>query len=230
MAGKAFPFLPNSFLTMLFRIGVSGLWISLICCQLLLGQETWKLALDKKDIQVYTRTKAGSSIKEFQAHTEIKASLPTVIAALQDYQQHPDWMYQIASAELLEKSDEQNSMLRYVLKLPWPFKARDIVTSAKFEVVNPSKKVRLSLNSQPGYIPETEKHVRMNEAGGFWEVTSVSSEKVKVVYEYYAVPQSAPAWVVNLFIVNGPYETLLELKNRLVKNPYKNIDISWLHQ
>ncbi|MEM8899871.1 MAG: hypothetical protein AAGC85_17285, partial [Bacteroidota bacterium] len=62
---------------MLLRIGISGLWMSLICCQLLLGQETWELALDKKDIQVYTRTRAGSSLKEFQAHTEIKASLPT---------------------------------------------------------------------------------------------------------------------------------------------------------
>lgn len=215
---------------MLSRISVSGCWVLLLTCQLLFGQEKWELALDKQDIKVYTRTRAGSSVKEFQAHTEIQASLTSVVAALQDYQQHPQWMYQIASAELLDKADEQNTMNRYVLKLPWPFKARDLITSAKFEVVNPSKKVRLLLNSQPGYIPETEKHVRMNKAGGSWEITSLSSEKVKVVYEYYAVPQSVPAWVVNLFIVNGPYETLLELKSILVKNPYKNIDISWLHQ
>ena len=47
-------------------------------------EDSWKLAKDKQDIQIYTRQTVNSKLKEFKANTSIKTSVDKVIATLHD--------------------------------------------------------------------------------------------------------------------------------------------------
>ena len=68
----------------------------------------------------------------------------------------------------------------------------------------------------PDYIPEKKNYIRLKEAEGFWQIKEIEENKISLIYQYYGEPGgSLPAWLVNMFIVDGPMDTLTNLKKML---------------
>ena len=172
----------------------------------------WELKKEEDGIKVYTREVEGSNIKEFKASSQITASQETVFNILLNIPNYPKWIEDVDSSAILNKSDNKRDFY-YQLSLPWPVKDRDIAMSMKISYQE-DKSILLELDGNANLIEEKNEFIRMNDVIGQWLVTPIDDNKCEVTYQFLADPEGfLPAWVVNIFIVDGPFKTLQNLNN-----------------
>jgi len=100
----------------------------------------------------------------------------------------------------------------------FPVKDRDGVFEQRTVFDQNGKHARVTLQSVPDYIAENKDMVRIRKGSGFWELEEEDTKHVKVVYQFHAEPGGEiPSWLANSFVVTHPYQTLKNLKSRLVR-------------
>ena len=78
-------------------------------------------------------------------------------------------------------------------------------------------------------VPVKPKVVRIANSNGKWVLTPLSNGHVKVVYTLHADPGgSIPAWLINLFVTQGPRQSFKKLKVHLQKQVYKNAKLDYI--
>jgi hypothetical protein len=173
-------------------------------------QETeWKLEKEKDGIVVYTREVGGKKIKEFKATATINSKTEFLVAMVLDAETYIDWIDKIKNAEIVEIISNDEFYVYTEADVPWPFENRDIVTLNKVVRNNVTGVVKIEIAGVTGIVPEKEDIIRMPESGGFWEFTPQKDGQTAVVYQYLADPGGGiPEWLVNMFLVDGPFITL----------------------
>jgi hypothetical protein len=69
------------------------------------------------------------------------------------------------------------------------------------------------------YIPEKKGVVRLPEGRGLWVFTPLENGKTEVYHRFGGDPGgNIPAWIVNMFLVDGPHKTILGLQEKVEKN------------
>lgn len=172
----------------------------------------WKLEKNKDGILVYTRKTENSSIKEFKAKTTFKGNLNLLISLLENVDEYPKWQANITSAKIIKRVDSKTNYIYYYSDLPWPIEDRDIVLkSVKSTLKNGA--VLFTLSSSPSSYPPKENFIRIKKAKGIWRFTPKENGFIEIIYQSYGDPSgNIPEWLINLFVVEGPYKTLLNLK------------------
>jgi len=80
-------------------------------------QEGWSQESAGKDVVIYSRARAGSSIREFRAVGVIEAATGAVFAVIDDSESYPRFMPYTSETRVLKR--EKNSVLAYQrLELP----------------------------------------------------------------------------------------------------------------
>ncbi len=175
----------------------------------------WTLEKNEDGIKVYTRKSAGTDILEFKAISTINASrlaIAKVIARVTDY---PNWFPDCSDAKLVEKINSTQRKYYYRLDLPWPASDRDAVMLLSVDVDNDKGITVLNFTKSTGK-PNVSGVVRMPAADGFWKLTSISETKTELHYQFLADPGgSLPTWIINMFIVDGPYDAIIALKGKV---------------
>jgi len=174
----------------------------------------WKLAKDKNEIKIYTRERAGSDIKEFKAITMTTANMEQLESHMLKVVEYPAWQANVTSSNILEQISPTEMYIYYTSDLPWPVGDRDVIAHC-VRTADEKGSVTYTLYGTPDFIPMTEEFIRIPESLGSWQFIPESDGIVKIIYRFYGDPAgSLPAWVINLYIVDGPYETLMKLKER----------------
>lgn len=175
--------------------------------------ESWKLAKDKDSILIYTRQMNGMKIKEFKAYTTINTTVDKLVAVLQDVDNYDKWTMNVKNSALLKKISDDETYIYSEADIPWPFSNRDIISHINIYWSQTRDTATLVIDGIPDYLPEKKGIIRIPISKGAWHIYQVAEENVAIEYSYAADPGgSIPAWIVNLFIVDGPYKTLLRLK------------------
>ena len=95
-------------------------------------------------------------------------------------------------------------------------KNRDSIFEQVTVVDQNGKHALIHLKILPDYIAENENMVRVRIGSGFWDLKEDDRKNVTVTYQFHGEPGgNVPSWLVNSFVVSQPYQTLLNLKNRL---------------
>ena len=176
----------------------------------------WKLAKDKQGIKIYTRSLEGSKLKEFKAYTELNTSIEILAEVLMDVEHYTDWTENIKHSKLLKEISDKEIIIYSELKVPWPFDNRDVVDQTQIYWSVNKDSLTLEIKSIPDYIQEKEEIVRMPLADGGWEIYRNGNDKISIAYHFAADPGGRiPSWLVNMFIVDGPYKTLNNLRSYL---------------
>ncbi len=174
----------------------------------------WNLSKNKKDILIYTRSMDNSKLKMFKLFAVIDISIEHMVDVLQDIENYHNWSVNLKHTELLEQINENDQLIYTVLKMPWPFDNRDVINRSYTYWSESRDTATLVISCLPDYLPEEEGIVRMPQAEGEWHLIKLDKNKVKIEYTFSADPGgSIPEWVVNLFIVDGPYKTINNLKD-----------------
>ncbi len=201
----------------MFRTTFYILTLTLIFFSLKIYSQTtkWEIEKNKNGVIVYTRKTDASPIKEFRAVTTIDAGFKDLVKILDDTENYPNWMANCDFSKTLKKVND-NERIDYVkIKVPWPLGDRDMISKYKY-TIDYEKGVYLAvITTKPDYIDEVKGFVRFRKGKGFWKLEEIG-DKVKVTYQFCGDPEmSVPAWIINIFIVDGPYDTLINLKKQL---------------
>jgi ribosome-associated toxin RatA of RatAB toxin-antitoxin module len=175
--------------------------------------EEWELRKNKNGIQVFTRNHPDSEIKEFRAVTLIEAEITKLVGIINDVEKYPLWMANCQSAVIHEVINDSTRIDYMVTAVPWPLSDRDVV----FEVTvirNADHHFEVMLTSLPDAVPLKENLIRIRNSQGRWIFRETEENRIEVIHQFFGDPEGkVPNWIVNLFIVSGPYKTLSNLKN-----------------
>jgi uncharacterized membrane protein len=173
----------------------------------------WRLEKDKNGVKVYTRPVEGMTIKEFKAVVIINAPVSKLLSMVMDVVAYPKWVANVKSVKILKETGNDEVIYYTEIQVPWPLSNRDNIIRSK--IVNDSATgiVKVIMTGKPDYLPEYSGIVRIPNAGGYWHFSPLEDGKVEVVMQYLADPAgNIPDWVVNMFVVDGPYKTFLKMR------------------
>jgi hypothetical protein len=186
------------------------------------AQGEWKLKKEKDGITVYTRPSKGQAFDEFKATTTLDFSIATFVNVVRDVEAYPEWITDLSNTRMLVKKGDTAQIYYSVLKVPFPFGNRDVVYYNKFVPDNANHQIIISIEDLPDYIEKKEGLVRMPYGKGKWEAKSVGENQISVTLQMQVNPGgNLPAWLVNRFVADSPYQTLKNLKSFGKKEKYR---------
>lgn len=186
------------------------------------SQDTiWELRKNEEGIKVYIRKFENSKIIEFKATAIFDGPVSSLVSVLKDVESYHKWMTNLTIAKKLKTLNENEWYTYYMAEVPWPLDDRDIIYLVRLVKIKES--TIITIESKPDFAPKIKDYVRIKIAKGKWVFTPVSKNKTQILYQFYGDPEiSVPVWIMNLFIVDGPYNTIKDLKLTAVKSKYKN--------
>ena len=172
--------------------------------------QAWELKKKADSIEVYTRTVSNSPVKEFKAIGIIEAQPEHILEVLKDVPSYPEWIEDVTFSETVLSNGDSLSFY-YQMNLPWPVKDRDMALD--MSIARDENEIAVRLTSNPDLVPVNDDFIRMYQVEGEWLITRIDEQFCEVQHRFLADPEgSLPAWVVNLFIVDGPYSSMKNLR------------------
>jgi len=191
-----------------------GLISVFLLCSLWLGAQTqWRLAKEKDGIKVFLPVKNNGTLQEFKVTGTIDKTPAQILAKLKDAKTYPLWIAQISDAKVIKSYNANRFVVWYKIAMPTGFRDRDVVVENSIEYLDGGK-IKVNLSSKPLDYPKQDGMLRIVVAHGYWLLIPQGS-KTKVTYEFHYDPQiNLPTWLVNKFMVEKPYQTLVNLNKQ----------------
>jgi hypothetical protein len=191
----------------------------------------WTLKKNENGISVYARSSENSGFKELKSVVVLKTSLSSIVSLLNDFESYPFWVYKCGRSTTLKKISETEVMHYQTVVAPWPADNRDFVVDVRLIQDPATKKIIIKSECKPDYIPEVPDHVRIREFKASWILVPLADGMVEVTYQLLVDPGGyVPAWIINLAVVDGPYETSLKLKDWVKKKKYQEAVIPYIKE
>ena len=189
----------------------------------------WELKKSENGISVYTRLTKDSEYKELKATFQIKTSLSSIIALLNDVESYPQWVYRCQTSKVLKKDSDQHLIRYQTIVAPWPVDNRDVVVEVNTRQDEKTNVVYQKVSALPSYSPKLKGHVRITQFRALWTLTPLKNGFVLVEYELLVNPAgSIPAWLVNLAMVEGPFDTSVKMRDRLMMEKYQKASFEFI--
>lgn len=181
-----------------------------------MAQDEWKLKSEKDGMKIYSRSATDSKIKAVKIIADFSAGLSAIAAVLMDVKKYDDWVFNSKSTRLLKQVSPSELYYYSVVVFPWPTQNRDFVSHMSVSRDPETKTVTVLANNVKGWVPESDKFVRIEKSTGKWVLTRLSDQLCSVEYTLEADPAGKlPAWIVNTFSSKGLIETFKNLRKRL---------------
>lgn len=179
-------------------------------------ENEWKLRKSKDGIIVYTREDASTGNIAFKSSIAIETSFESLVIVFKDVDGFSNWMADTKESSVLKKISELEQIIYLEANVPFPLENRDLPIYQKITLTD--TKVEISWIGEADYIPKKDGITRIEQAIGSWEFIQLPKNNVRVNYQFVANPGlKIPNWIINIFIVDGPFETLKNLNKYLGK-------------
>jgi len=189
----------------------------------------WVLAKDTQGVKVYTRKVDGIDLKAFKGVTTMKTSLTSLVALVKDTNAAPDWLGNCSKSEVLNEMSTTEIYTYALSKAPWPVKDRDSITHNLIFQDKATLAVTIKQTGKPKYIKEKENITRVKRLEGFWQFTPKTDGYVEIVYQNLSDPGGAiPVWLINSSIVSQPFETLLKMREVVLREKYQEARLEFI--
>jgi hypothetical protein len=174
------------------------------------GDDGWQLKKSGKYYKAYVKC---DSDKFYKIEADFDCEADSVFGFLTDFEKFPELFEDISSLEILSSSDSVT--VHYsVIKAPWPFSDRDMVTR-----VVTSRSDDKALIISESYKADSHKpfknRVRIDDFEERLEVVksgkNISSLKIQGRIK---LNERIPDWLVNRLILSGPLNTVELIKNK----------------
>ena len=192
------------------------------------AQTDWHLKKDEDGIKVFTANTDNSDFKTIKVECTVKATPSQVVALLMDIDRQHEWVYNSKSGTLLKMVKPNEFIFYSQVDVPWPCADRDYI--AHITVNQPSPElITIDSHSEPDMMPAKEGKVRVRKSWAHWDVTALSKDLLKIVYTVSFDPAgSVPAWLTNMFVTKGPFQTFQNLRDKVSLPAYKNAHFDFI--
>lgn len=203
-----------------------NLFACLFCCIFLcagLHGQTWELKKTEDGIQVYTRVRIGTELKEIRIVNTVNSSLSAIIALLLDTKNYPEWIYGCKEASILKTISPLEIIQYHVTKLPVPFDNRDMILDLKITQDSLTKIVTARSILKPDFISAKDGMERIKIYKSQYKLTPLAGKKVRIEFEMYVDPGGKiPDSIINGTITKGPFNTTVAMAEQLNKKMYQD--------
>ena len=191
--------------------------------------DDWQLKKYENGISVYTRNNENSAFKELKAVAYLNATLSSAVALLYDWDSYPKWVYKCGKSSTLKLINEKELIHYQTVLAPWPAENRDFAVNIKIEQDKTTKVVTIRSYAVGQYIPVIPDHVRITKFNASWVLTPQKNGTIEIVYQLFVDPGGyVPAWLVNMAVIDGPFETLNNMKSWVAKEKYQKTKIPFI--
>ncbi|GMQ30964.1 START domain-containing protein [Algoriphagus confluentis] len=175
-------------------------------------QKDCELRKSTGDLEVYTCKMEGSKINSIQASFQVNVPFSVLAEVLLDWENFNLWQYKIRKAELLQAISKEELIYRAELDAPWPVADRDLILHLKMAPGTKPGEYVFSTVGRPDFIPLREGFVRVPVSDGRWTIQVHGKDRLEVNHVLSVDPGgSIPAWLLNLSLAEGPFETYSNL-------------------
>lgn len=176
------------------------------------AQKDCDLRKSTNGIEVYTCKMEDSKINSIQASFRADISLATLSEVLLDWENFPQWQYKIRKTELLKFISNEELIYRAELDAPWPVADRDLILHVNLSQGSKPGEYIFTTVGKPDFIPPREGFVRVPISDGQWTIQVLGQNQLDIKHSLIVDPGGAiPAWLLNLSLAEGPFETYSNL-------------------
>lgn len=195
-------------------------------------EQEWELQRDRDGIQVYTRAVEGSPYNAVRTTTVMdNVRLASLVALIEDVDACPDWADRCAESYLYERISETESLIYTHNDMPFPVKDRDVLAQVKWTQNPDSKEVTMKSQATTGQLDEVRGRLRLTKTVTGWAFTPQLDGSVLVSNEAHIDPGSAlPGWVINMLLIDTPFETMKSYVNEVQKPKYREAEVSFIQE
>ncbi|WP_207496440.1 START domain-containing protein [Aridibaculum aurantiacum] len=174
---------------------------------------------DKNGIKIYSAKEGTAKYKSIKVEAIIPGNLERLLKIMMDPNSNKDWIYRTHQSYLLQRYSN-NEVLSYTeTSLPWPASNRDVPLRVKMSMDEKNGSLKIYSTGVPNAIPEKAGIVRIPYFNSVWDIRYKDANTLYIIYNLQMDPGgNIPAWVTNMFVAKGPYETFVKL-SELMKQP-----------
>lgn len=178
------------------------------------SQKKTNLALDKEGIKIYLTKLDTTPFKEYRAIMTVKANIDTVAKQILDIKSLQKWNFKTRKSELIRKISDTSWIFYMNHHLGWPVQDRDHVS--KVTLIKKEAEQTITIFPANNVLKEKEGIIRLTNFKGFWYLKKISDNQTLVMQQIYGNPGgSIPAFMVNMVVTKGPFESFKELRKRV---------------
>jgi hypothetical protein len=182
------------------------------------GQYNWQLSKAKDGISVYQSAVKYSNYKSIKVECTLEGNYDKLIAVLNNVSGQKEWVYNNKASHIIKRVNPHELYYYSETSLPWPMSNRDAVVHLKMDKDSLNRYLKIMAVSVPDYVAEKSGKVRVTRSNVSWNVTMPTAKTLSIIYIFEADPGgSIPAWVANMFVEKGPYESFKKLGELLKK-------------
>ena len=221
-----------------FRVNRSTIkqWLLLlaICwCAVPLAAEPgadWKLRRDRDSIQIYTSAVEGSRYDAVLSRSIVQdVRLSALVALLMDFAACPQWVDKCVESYVYKKISDTELLVYTHNNLPFPIKDRDVLSRVLWHQDPESFEVSMDSEATADILPREKGIVRLLEASVSWRFSPLPNGSVEVTNQAHINPGSRlPGWIVNMLLVDTPYETMKSFVAEVRKTKYRDAEVSFI--
>jgi len=202
---------------------VVAIFLLLFAFRISFAQETWKLAVDKEGIRIYTRHITNSKLKAIKVECSLNVRASQLVKVIMDIEHSGEWVYHSKNAYVVKQVSPSELYYYSEVSVPWPAQNRDYISHIMVSQNPKTKVITIDAPCIADMIPVKPGIVRISNSVGKWTIAPTGNNMLKVEYQLAVDPAgSIPAWLVNLFATDGPLKTFERLKLQLQKPEYKS--------
>ena len=197
---------------MLLKIRTVLVLVSIVP-MLMWGQRGFQLVHTTDQIKIY-RPALEDGYISYDASLTLKAiTVGEVKEVLEDFENHPQWMYRIMESRKLD--DRGDRILLYqVSRSNWPFRNRDYILQVDV-LQDDAKRYRLRFTARPESHPEDPKYVRIQTFTGEWDVVQ-DGDQVRIgMFTSFRPEVNFPKTFFRTLSKRIPLTTFKKLRERL---------------
>ncbi|AKD55231.1 SRPBCC family protein [Spirosoma radiotolerans] len=193
------------------------------------AQESWRLAKDKDQIQVYTRNIPGSRSTELKVECTMAGTQSQLVALLSDIANYKNVIYKTKSARLIRRVSETELLYYVVTSVPWPVSDRDMSVQLTFAQDPASKVLEVKGVGVPNLVAAQPNTVRIADWLAIWNVRPINKQRMQVTYTCRLDPGGdIPAWLDNVAAASSAYQSFVLIRNSLSLPRYQGKTFAFL--
>ena len=176
----------------------------------------WDLELDDDGIKVFTQEIEGSDFKAFKGEMDAQAHLDEVLAVIRDVESMDEWLHECSASKIMETTSDDEMIVYQETSAPWPVSDRNFVLKMKVNREDDGRSAMVNFTALVEPEVSNDDCVRVTELNGSWTLTQTDDQTLNVIYQTSADPAGdIPSWLANAFVVDQPYNTLKNLRERV---------------
>jgi len=180
------------------------------------GQYKWSLERNQNGIRVYSADVPNSAYKAVKVECTLTGNYTKLISILTNVSQFSNWVYHSKNCKLLQKKSQLDFVYYTETQLPWPMSNRDAVIHMRFNTDSLPKFMTITGSGESGWVAPKSGFERVSHYKAKWKVSMPTTQTLRIHYEVEVDPGgSVPAWIANMSIDKGPFETFSNLAKKL---------------